>query len=107
MDSKRAFDIEKMIAKFLKWTRIPFSGGKWFMKEDVESTFYLGQIKATENYAIKIDSRDVKTLESNAIKYHKKPCFIIHFDTNVPLNSTWCMIPINHFKEIMDEEEEE
>jgi len=105
INSKRAFAIEKMIAKFLGWKRIPFSGGKWFAKEDLESDFYLGQVKATSQTAIKINIKDVATLEKNAVKYHKKEAFIIHFDRNDIINSTWVMVPIKHFKEIMDESE--
>lgn len=103
MNSERAFAIEKMIAKFLKWKRIPFSGGKWFAKEDLESDRYLGQVKATEKQAIKINIEDVSKLEKNSAKYHKIPTFIIHFDRNDVINSTWAMVPIKHFKEIIDE----
>ncbi|MFA5733025.1 MAG: hypothetical protein WC934_13635 [Acidithiobacillus sp.] len=104
MDSKRALQIEKIIAKFLNWKRVAFSGGKWFDKEDIRSEKYLAQVKATEQYAIKVDSRDIRKLEDNALKYRKKPIFIIHFDTSTPLNSTWCMMPIKYFKKIKEDE---
>lgn|SRR4030066_392566 len=105
MDTKRAFEIEKIIAKFLGWKRIAFSGAKWFAKEDIESEIYLGQVKATEGYTIKIDSRDIRKLEDNACKYKKKPVFIIHFDNDTPVNSTWCLVPIKYFKKIKEKEE--
>ena len=107
MDTKRALYIEKMIAKFLKWKRVAFSGAKWHDKEDLRSDKYLGQVKATDGYTIKIDSRDIRKLEDNALKYKKTPTFIIHYDNDTPLNSTWVAIPIKYFREIKEEEEED
>lgn len=107
MDTKRALCIEKMIAKFLKWKRVAFSGAKWDDKEDLRSNEYLGQVKATDCYTIKIDSRDIRKLEENSIKYRKKPAFIIHYDNKTPINSTWVAIPIKNFRKMINEEEEE
>lgn len=106
MDSKRASQIEKEIAKALGFRRVSGSGSKWHNKEDISdeldidnenSGIYLVQVKASETTAVKVELKAINILVSNAKKYHKKPLFCVHFDREDTKYPTWIAMPLQHF----------
>lgn len=101
INSKRAFKIEKMIAEYLSFKRVAGSGSQWHSKEDIKSEKYLGQIKATDTKKGNFNVEDLSKLERNAIKENKKPIYIVHFEREELINSTWVTMPIEKFKEMI------
>jgi len=98
INQKRAFEIEKMIAKYLNFKRVPGSGSQWHSKEDISSSKYLCQVKATDTKSGSFKVDDLEKLERNAIKENKTPLFIVHFDREELINSSWIAMPLRYFK---------
>lgn len=55
------------------------SGSGWIEKEDGQSEFVICQLKSTDFDSIKINAKDIRTLEYNACVSHKLPIFAIQF----------------------------
>ena len=59
----------------------PNSGSGWIVKEDGQSEDVICQLKSTDAMSIKINLKDIETLEYNALVAHKLPVFAIQFLT--------------------------
>lgn len=92
---KRAFIIEREIARKLKMHRVAFSGGKWWDKEDVRNIDYIGQIKSTRGKALTIKYEVITSLVKNALIAHKIPLLILHFDA---YGDTWIAVRLCDWK---------
>lgn len=55
------------------------SGSAWVEKEDGQNDFIICQLKSTDAQSIKVNQKDIRTLEKNAIVAHKIPVFAIQF----------------------------
>lgn len=55
------------------------SGSGWVEKEDGQNEFVICQLKSTDAQSIKINQKDIRILEQNAIVSHKLPVFAIQF----------------------------
>ena len=55
------------------------SGSGWIEKEDRQSEHILCQLKSTDANSIKIEKKDLDTLDYNCIVAHKLPVFAIQF----------------------------
>lgn len=92
---KRAFVIEKEIAKKLKMHRVAFSGGRWWDKEDIKSVDYIGQIKSTRGKTLAVKHEAIESLVKNAVVTHKIPILILHFDA---YDDTWIAMRVSDWK---------
>lgn len=55
------------------------SGSGWIEKEDGQSEYLICQLKSTDSSSIRIQQKDIRTLEYNATVSHKIPIFAIQF----------------------------
>lgn len=55
------------------------SGSGWIEKEDGQSEYAICQLKSTDARSIKVNLKDIHTLEYNAEVSHKVPVFAIQF----------------------------
>ena len=67
----------------------PNSGSGWIVKEDGQSEDVICQLKSTDAMSIKINLKDIETLEYNALVAHKLPVFVIQFLCN---NQTYLLV---------------
>lgn len=67
----------------------PNSGSGWIVKEDGQSEDVICQLKSTDAMSIKINLKDIETLEYNALVSHKIPVFAIQFLCN---NQTYLLV---------------
>ena len=67
----------------------PNSGSGWIVKEDGQSEDVICQLKSTDAMSIKINLKDIETLEYNALVAHKIPVFAIQFLCN---NQTYLLV---------------
>lgn len=67
----------------------PNSGSGWVVKEDGQSEDVICQLKSTDAMSIKINLKDIETLEYNALVAHKLPVFAIQFLCN---NQTYLLV---------------
>lgn len=67
----------------------PNSGSGWIVKEDGQSEDVICQLKSTDAMSIKINLKDIETLEYNALVAHKLPVFAIQFLCN---NQTYLLV---------------
>lgn len=67
----------------------PNSGSGWIVKEDGQSEDVICQLKSTDAMSIKINLKDIETLEYNALVAHKLPIFAIQFLCN---NQTYLLV---------------
>lgn len=67
----------------------PNSGSGWIVKEDGQSEDVICQLKSTDAMSIKINLKDIETLEYNALIAHKLPVFAIQFLYN---NQTYLLV---------------
>ena len=65
------------------------SGSGWIVKEDGQSEDVICQLKSTDAMSIKINLKDIETLEYNALVAHKLPVFAIQFLCN---NQTYLLV---------------
>lgn len=70
---------EKEVMKFLGLKATYNSGSGWIEKEDGQNEFVICQLKSTDAQSIKINQKDIRTLEHNACVSHKIPVFAIQF----------------------------
>ena len=57
----------------------PNSGSGWIVKEDGQSEDLICQLKSTDANSIRINQKDIETLQYNAMVSHKLPVFAIQF----------------------------
>lgn len=67
----------------------PNSGSGWIVKEDGQSEDVICQLKSTDAMSVKINLKDIETLEYNALVAHKLPVFAIQFLCN---NQTYLLV---------------
>lgn len=77
--TKFYFQNEKEVMRRLGLEPTEGSGSGWLSKEDGQSEHIIAQLKSTDNESIKVNLKDVHTLEYNAILAHKIPVFMIQF----------------------------
>lgn len=65
------------------------SGSTWIEKEDGQNDYVICQLKSTDAQSIKINQKDIRVLEENAIVAHKLPVFAIQF---LNTNEVWLMV---------------
>lgn len=80
---------EAEVMRSLGFNPTPNSGSGWVAKEDGENEYALCQLKSTDADSIRIQKKDLHTLEYNAAISHKTPVFAIQF---IQGNETWLMI---------------
>ena len=64
------------------------SGSGWIEKEDGQNDFIICQLKSTDAQSIKVNQKDIRILEKNAMVSHKLPLFAIQF---LNTNEVWLM----------------
>jgi hypothetical protein len=65
--------------KMLGFDPTPNSGSGWIVKEDGQSENGICQLKSTDANSIKLNLKDIQTLEYNALVAKKVPVFAIQF----------------------------
>lgn len=101
MAKKRTFkfyrqnEAEVMEALGLKPTKN--SGSGWVEKEDGQSEHLICQLKSTDAQSIKINQKDIRILEYNAMVAHKLPIFAIQF---LNTGEVWLMAKPEDFVEV-------
>lgn len=65
------------------------SGSGWIEKEDGQNEDVICQLKSTDAQSIKINQKDIRILEKNALTSHKIPLFAIQF---LNTDEVWLMI---------------
>ena len=85
-DFYRKNEAEVMKSLGLKPTKN--SGSGWIEKEDGQNDFIICQLKSTDAQSIKVNQKDIRILEKNAMVSHKLPVFAIQF---LNTNEVWLM----------------
>lgn len=70
---------EKEVMQVLGLEQTLNSGSGWIEKEDGQSEQVIAQLKSTDAQSIKIELKDIHTLEYNAEVVHKLPVFAIQY----------------------------
>lgn len=70
---------EKEVMRALGFEPTPNSGSGWIIKEDGQNENAICQLKSTDANSIRINQKDIETLEYNALVSHKIPVFVIQF----------------------------
>ena len=70
---------EAEVMKQLGLEPTPNSGSGWIVKEDGQSEDLICQLKSTDANSIRINQKDIETLQYNAMVSHKLPVFAIQF----------------------------
>lgn len=70
---------EREVMSSLGFEPTPNSGSGWIVKEDGQNENAICQLKSTDSKSIRIDQKDIETLEYNASVSHKIPVFAIQF----------------------------
>jgi hypothetical protein len=65
------------------------SGSGWIEKEDGQNDYVICQLKSTDAQSIKVNQKDIRTLEKNAMIEHKIPMFVIQF---LNTGEVWLML---------------
>lgn len=65
------------------------SGSGWVEKEDGQNEHLICQLKSTDAQSIKVNQKDIRMLEKNALVAHKIPVFAIQF---LNTNEVWLMM---------------
>ena len=65
------------------------SGSGWVEKEDGQNEDVICQLKSTDAQSIKINQKDIRILEKNALTSHKIPLFAIQF---LNTDEVWLMV---------------
>lgn len=65
------------------------SGSGWIEKEDGQNEYLICQLKSTDAQSIKVNQKDIRMLEKNALVAHKIPVFAIQF---LNTNEVWLMM---------------
>lgn len=75
------------------------SGSGWIEKEDGSNDYVLCQLKSTDAQSIKVNQKDIRVLENNAITEHKIPLFAIQF---LNTNEVWLMVKPENITDIVN-----
>ena len=71
---------EREVMESLGLKQVKGSGNQWdSSQEDGENDFILCQLKSTDAQSIKVNQKDIRILEKNAMVSHKLPMFAIQF----------------------------
>lgn len=70
---------EKEVMEALGLEQTLNSGSGWIEKEDGQSEHVIAQLKSTDAQSIKIELKDIHTLEYNAEVAHKLPVFVVQY----------------------------
>lgn len=73
------------------------SGSGWIEKEDGQNDCVICQLKSTDAQSIKVNQKDIRTLENNALVEHKIPVFAIQF---LNTGEVWLMVKPEDIKSI-------
>lgn len=73
------------------------SGSGWIEKEDGQSEDLICQLKSTDANSIKVDKKDLDTLNHNAVVSHKLPVFAIQF---LKSNEIYLILSPDNLKDI-------
>ena len=73
------------------------SGSGWIEKEDGQSENLICQLKSTDANSIKVNKKDLDTLNHNAIVSHKLPVFAIQF---LKSNEIYLILSPDNLKDI-------
>ena len=65
------------------------SGSGWIEKEDGQNDYIICQLKSTDAQSIKVNQKDIRTLEKNARIEHKIPMFAVQF---LNTGEVWLML---------------
>lgn len=90
---------EREIMKSLGLRPTYNSGSGWIEKEDGENEYIICQLKSTDAQSIKINQKDIRVLENNALVSHKLPLFAIQF---LNTDEVWLMAKPEDFTEISE-----
>ena len=80
---------EEEVMKSLGLKPTKNSGSGWIEKEDGQNDYVICQLKSTDAQSIKINQKDIRTLEKNAMIEHKIPMFAIQF---LNTGEVWLML---------------
>lgn len=69
------------------------SGSGWIAKEDGTNDYLICQLKSTDAQSIKVNQKDLRILEKNAVIEHKLPVFAIQF---LNTGEIWLMVKPMH-----------
>ena len=75
------------------------SGSTWLEKEDGVNDYVICQLKSTDAQSIRVQQKDIRMLEKNALIEHKIPMFAIQF---LNTSEVWLMVKPEHISEISD-----
>lgn len=96
MTNKRSFKFyrknEEEVMKSLGLKPTLNSGSTWIEKEDGQNDYVICQLKSTDAQSIKVNQKDIRMLEKNAIVAHKLPVFAIQF---LNTDEVWLMVKPN------------
>ena len=98
---KRSFKFyrknEEEVMKSLGLKPTKNSGSGWIEKEDGQNDFVICQLKSTDAQSIKVNQKDIRVLEKNALVEHKLPVFAIQF---LNTGEVWLMAKPEDFSEV-------
>lgn len=80
---------EQEVMKSLGLKPTKNSGSGWIEKEDGQNDYVICQLKSTDAQSIKVNQKDIRTLEKNANIEHKIPMFAIQF---LNTGEVWLML---------------
>ena len=80
---------EEEVMKSLGLKPTKNSGSGWIEKEDGQNDYVICQLKSTDAQSIKVNQKDIRTLEKNAMIEHKIPMFAIQF---LNTGEVWLML---------------
>lgn len=80
---------EEEVMKSLGLKPTKNSGSGWIEKEDGQNDYVICQLKSTDAQSIKVNQKDIRTLEKNANIEHKIPMFAIQF---LNTGEVWLML---------------
>lgn len=80
---------EQEVMKSLGLKPTKNSGSGWIEKEDGQNDYVICQLKSTDAQSIKVNQKDIRTLENNALVEHKIPVFAIQF---LNTGEVWLML---------------
>ena len=92
-NQKRSFKFyrqnEAEVMKSLGLEPTKNSGSGWIEKEDGQNNYVICQLKSTDAQSIKVNQKDIRILEKNAVIEHKLPMFAIQF---LNTGELWLMV---------------
>ena len=80
---------EEEVMKSLGLKPTKNSGSGWIEKEDGQNDYVICQLKSTDAQSIKVNQKDMRTLEKKAMIEHKIPMFAIQF---LNTGEVWLML---------------